>query len=122
MRKFHIILLILFGFLMTPGSVLACGKHSGKQSCKKEMSKTHDENCCSKQKDSQGKHTGCGGKCDHKQCGCSSSTCTAGLTINATIELPQKGTPIIAGRQRFFHSKSDLSPGFYSLWLIPKIS
>jgi hypothetical protein len=122
MKKFHVILLLLFGFLMTPSAVLACGKHSGKQSCKKEMSKTQDDNCCSNHKDSDGKHNGCDGKCGHKQCGCSSSTCTAGLAFTSAIDLPKKVTEIITGKQRFYHSITDLSPGFYSLWLIPKIS
>ena len=121
MKKFHIIILILFGFLMTPTAVFACGKHTGKQSCKKKLSNKQEDNCCSGYKHSAGKHDGCGGKCSHKQCGCASVT-ASGLSFISPIEFNENAIKSIVGKQRFYLSDTTVSSGFYSLWLIPKIS
>jgi hypothetical protein len=122
MKKFYFILLIMCGFLMTPSTGLACGKHSGKHSCKKEMSQHQDDACCSSHKGSDGKHNGCDGKCGHKQCGCTSSICTAGTLLSSMFDIPKESTKSIIGKDIFYYSKLDLSSGFFSLWLIPKIS
>ena len=39
MRKYHIILLLFLGLLLTPGSVMACDMENSKPTCEKEMIK-----------------------------------------------------------------------------------
>lgn len=118
MKKFHIILIVMLGFLLTPSISFACG--SGKHSCKKEISKNSKNDCCSDHKDSK-KPEGCGGKCGHKSCGCGSA-CVASAALLQTIEFSGFVNPTYSFKSNFYYPKNLISSGFYSLWLIPKIS
>lgn len=121
MKKFHILLIVIFGILLMPSNTFACGNSCGnkteKHSCKKETSSKKDkDSCCSNDKNTKTKdHKGCGGKC-----GC--TIVTNGFT--ATIELNFKNTnfDFYAEKQKFSNTETFISSGFYSLWLIPKIS
>lgn len=117
MKKFHIILIVTIGFLLMPTVTFACGKHS----CKKEISKSIKDDCCSKDNKSGKSHDGCGGKCGHKQCGCT-SVCPAGFSSVIPSDYRFQASSIIEAKQNFFHYKSAISSGYFSLWLIPKIS
>ena len=135
MTKFHIMLILLFGFLLIPGNSFAFGFNSGKHYCKKEVSsKTEEGDCCKKElnskskkneccnnKHSNNKNNGCGGQCGH-------SNCTSSLSLNFSIiafnEINFKNNNFNFSdeKQNYFYSEIFLSSGFYSLWLIPKIS
>jgi hypothetical protein len=102
MNKYHIFVIVLFGFLLMPSKTFACGNSSGKNSCKKEVSsKTDKGNCCKGDDNSKDKKpSGCGGKCGHSNC----------TTSTFSTEKP-----------RFYHSETFISSGFTSVWLPPKI-
>jgi len=118
MKKIHIIFIVMLGFLLVPSISYACG--SGKHSCKKEIEKTSKKDCCSNRKDSK-KSEGCGGKCGHKSCGCGSA-CSASAALLQTIEFNGFVHSTYSFKANFHYLKDLISPGFYSLWLIPKIS
>ncbi len=117
MNRFYILVLVLFGFLLMPNSTFACGNKSEKH-CKKETtSKTEKKSCCDKSDSKKG----CGGKCGHSKCGCPSSVITA-FNFSGEIHFKTNNFDFISEKQKFSNSETFISSGFYSLWLIPKIS
>lgn len=105
-----------------PVNAMACGKSSEKKSCKKEMSvaKSCKESCCGSN-DSNDK--GCKGKCGHSECGCS-STCPVS-SVNFLVEINFKNDMFSYSsirKVKFSYATPSISDGFYSIWLIPKIS
>jgi hypothetical protein len=122
MKKFHILLIVVLGFFLMPTVTFACGNNSEKHSCKKETSSKMDkDDCCKDDSHSKNKnHEGCGGKCSHSKCGCASS-CNSSISING-LNLNNKIFNFSYEKQNFYNSEAFISSGFYSLWLIPKIS
>jgi hypothetical protein len=121
MNKFHILALVLFGFLLMPSSVFACEKNSVKQSSKKEISsKVCNEDCCKNDSHSKSKNNGCGGKCNHSKCGCASS-CNTSISITEWNSITNCFN-FSSAKQNFYNYETNISSGFNSLWLIPKIS
>lgn len=122
MNKLHILAIIVFGFLLMPNNTFACGNGSNKHSCKKEVSSTTDkDDCCKGDSHSKGKKSdGCAGKCGHSKCGCPTSS--NGFTIVYEINFRSKTFDFSSEKQNNSHSETFISSGFYSLWLIPKIS
>ncbi|MCF6132762.1 hypothetical protein [Flavobacterium wongokense] len=124
MKKIYIITFITLCFFLMPSATFACG--SGKDSCKKEMSskKAEKKNCCGNDKDSKNKdHKGCKGNCGHSQCNCSSICSVTPLTLFTEFVF-ENNTPndAVIKRTRFSYTAPSISEGYYSIWLIPKIS
>lgn len=113
------ILLIIFTLCLSQNSALACG---GKKSCKKEISKTQKKDCCGDscknlRKDN---HKGCNGKCGH-------SSCVSPIVYNAlhtTQPFLIHMSPIVflTPKGSYYYTQSQLSTGYNTIWLIPKIS
>ena len=121
-KKIHILVIILFGFLLIPSMSYACGNKIEKHSCKKETSsKQYKEDCCDSDNHSKSKnHNGCGGKCGHAKCGC--TTVTNGFTATIDLNFKNNNFYFSTEKQKFSNTETFISSGFYSLWLIPKIS
>lgn len=126
MKKLHLLLIVVFGFLLIPGNAFACGSSCGnkieKHPCKKEStSKRQKNDCCDSNNHSKSKnHSGCGGKCGHAKCGC--TIVTNGFTTTITVNFNNNNFDFSTEKQQFSNTKTFISSGFYSLWLIPKIS
>jgi hypothetical protein len=123
MNKFFTLLIVLFGFLLMPNAAFACDNNSTKHSSKKEIStKMCDDDCCKKDSHSKGKNNNCcGGKCNHSKCVCASSSSNTSISITEwNIETNRFN--FSSEKQRFYNFETSISSGFYSLWLIPKIS
>ena len=121
MNKFHILVIVLFGFLLIPNGVFACENNSSKHSSRKEISsKTCNEDCCKNDSHSKSKnHEGCGGKCNHSKCGCASS-CNSSVSITEW-DINTNRFNFSLAKQNFHNYETTISSGFNSLWLIPKI-
>lgn len=123
MNKLHILIILLFGFLLMPSGSFACEKNSSKHSSKKEISSkmSCNDDCCKKDSHSKSKNSnGCGGKCNHSKCGCASS-CNSSVSITEwNIETNRFN--FFSTKQNFCDYETAISSGFNSLWLIPKIS
>jgi hypothetical protein len=121
MKKFHIIILtITIGFFLMPSLSMACNMKSQKSCCNKEMSsKDNAKDCCKKQQDSKDKHDGsCNGKCGHNNC------TTSSVQFNLSffeIKFKNNNFYFSEKEQNYIHSQVNLSSGFSSIWLIPKI-
>lgn len=130
MKKFHILLIVLFGFLLVPSNTFACGKSCGskteKRCCKKETSsnKTEKKSCCSKDDNSKSNDDkGCGGKCGHSKCGCSSICPSTPVNLFTDITFQSNIFNFSSiEKVKFLYTTPSISDGFYSIWLIPKIS
>jgi len=125
MIKFHkIFLVVALGFLLVPSITFACGTNPEKSCCDKEMSssKTGKMDCCKKDNHSKSKdnNDSCGGKSKHSTCSCS--------IFHISVVLPVKTEAKIQcfnffdKKDKFNEKETYLSSGFYSIWLIPKIS
>lgn len=117
MNKLSIILLLFFGLVMAPASAFACGKGAA-HSCKKEKKFDGSKSCCSNKA-----HGGqpCKGKCGHKSCGCSTVTgASASLSAIDDLKIPVEKLLLQSGV--FEYAAPSLSAGFFTIWLIPKIS
>jgi hypothetical protein len=119
-KRLHILIIILtLGFFFLPTSTYACGTKSEKSCCKKEISsKTEKKDCCNN-KQSKSKDNSCGGKCGHSNC----TTSTVNFSVISFFEIDFKNNNFDFSneKQKFYHSKTFVSSGFYSIWLIPKI-
>lgn len=122
MNKTHIVVIVLFGFLLMPCKTFACGSVSEKDSCKKEVSsKKENSHCCEGDNNSENKgKKGCAGKCGHSKCGCPASS--NGFTLIHDIHFKSNSFDFSTEKQKDFYSETVISSGFFSLWLIPKIS
>ena len=124
-KKFHLILLMVtIGFFLIPTLTYSCEMKSKKACCNKEMAASNKEkmDCCNKSNNSKGNdkdHNGCNGKCGHSNC--TTSTVQFSLALfeikfkNNNFEFSQK-------EQNYFNTDTNISAGFFSIWLIPKIS
>lgn len=122
MKKYHFIVIILLGMFLMPTITYACGGCSEKQTSKKELSsKKEKDNCCDSDSHSKSKnHDGCGGKCGHTKCVCPSGV--VGFTISPELTFKNNIFDFSFEKQKFFNTETQVSSGFYFLWLIPKIS
>ena len=120
-KRLHIIIIILtLGFFILPTLSYACGTKTEKSCCKKETtSKTEKKDCCNG-KQSKDKDNSCGGKCGHSNC---TSSSTVNFSIISTYEINFKNNSFdfYSEKSKFYSSKTCISAGFTSIWLIPKI-
>lgn len=122
MKKFHLLAILIFGFYLMPSVSFACGcHHSGKNSCNKETTtNTYKMDCCKNDKHSKNKNQdGCNGKCGHSNCVTTSSQFNL---VTFEIKFKNNNFYLLEKKHNFFISKTNLSSGFSSIWLIPKIS
>ena len=121
MKIRHFILLMFFTLCLSQNSVFAC---SGKNSCKKEMSKTQEkENDCggdSCGNHEKGNHNGCNGKCGHSSC--VNPIVYTALNITSPFSIHPNRIVFSTEKASFYYTQSQLSMGYYTIWLIPKIS
>ena len=109
----------MFGFILSPTSSYACGTKSEKTGCKKEtVGNTEKKDCCNG-KHSKDKGNSCGGKCDHSNC--TTSTVSFSLVSFNDFKFNNNNFDFSSEKQNFYISKTNISAGFYSIWLIPKI-
>lgn len=123
MNKFHILAIVLFGFLLMPSSSFACENNAPKHSATKEISSKMDkEDCCKNDNHSKtNDHEGCGKNCNHSKCGCATSCNSCTVAINE-LKFKSNIFNFSSEKQKFHNYETNISSGFNSLWLIPKIS
>jgi hypothetical protein len=120
MKKFRILIILLFGIFLMPSVSYACG--GGNDSCKKEMKKCSPEkkSCCG---DKRKPGKGCDGKCGHSKCGCSFSPSNTPINLSVGLEIQNSNFQSdLIQKNKIPYSSPSISDGFYSIWLIPKIS
>ncbi|WP_310555061.1 hypothetical protein [Flavobacterium sp.] len=125
MKKYHFILIVVLGLFPMPDSAIACGKGSEKSCCKKEISSTKKEkkSCCGSDSSKKKDHKGCKGKCGHSECGCSSTCPASSVSFLSEINLKNNMFNYSSiEKVKFSYTTPSISDGFYSIWLIPKIS
>ena len=120
MKKWlHIIIIIfILGFFL-PTSSYACGTKTEKSCCKKEISSKIEKKDYCNGKHSKDKDNSCGGKCGHSNCTTSSVSFSL-ISINE-IQFKNNNFDFSIEKPKFYHSKTFISSGFTSVWLLPKI-
>ena len=119
-KKFHIFfILMLLGALVSPSISYACGNHLEKACCKNEMDATSETKKCCKDNSSEKETKGCEGKCGHSTC--TSISVTSIVAVYNDFHFNVNYFDFSIEKQLFYDSKTFISAGFSSLWLIPKI-
>jgi hypothetical protein len=111
--------MLTLGFFLLPMFSHACGLKVEKACCTKEVSSKSNSKKCCKESSSKNENRGCDGKCGHANC-----TSTSVISIFAVandIQFNINSFDFSAEKQQFYNSKTFISAGFSSLWLIPKI-
>ena len=136
MKRFQLLLLILFGFLFFPSNTFACGNHSdntpysneissvnnGEDCCSKnhslrnESSKKSEKKSCCNKKNEKKDNNSCGGKCKNARCNCPP------LIFSYEFDFTYNSFCFSYKKQKSNLLETPISAGFYSIWLIPKIS
>ena len=116
-------IILIFGFFWSPTSSYACETKTQKWCCQKEItSKSEKKDCCNttkNSKNSKNKDTSCGGKCGHSNC---TSTSSTNCSLISSFEINFNNNSFdYSKKSKFYNSKTNISSGFYSIWLIPKI-
>jgi hypothetical protein len=125
MKKYHIILVVLLGIFFMPNTAIACGSSNSKHTCEKEVSSTNTEkkSCCDNDNSKDKDHKGCKGNCGHSKCGCSSTCPTSSVSFSSEILFKNYMFSYSSiEKVKFSYTIPSISDGFYSIWLIPKIS
>lgn len=118
MKNHLIVLFLTFGFLFISNTSFACEMKSEKACCKKESSsKKYNKDCCNKQ--SKEKQKSCGGKCGHSNCTITSPNFSS--ILNNEVKFTINNFTFSTEKQKFYHTATTTSNGFFSIWLIPKI-
>lgn len=120
--RFHLlILLITIVFFFTSNGSYACGMKSTEMSCCKteSTSKKEIKDCC-KSKNEKENNKPCGGKCGHSNCTTSSPSFT--FIVTNEVKFSLNSIVLSTEKQKFYLNETTTSNGFFSLWLIPKIS
>lgn len=122
MKKIQIILIITLGILLMPSDGFACGRNkikTEKNCCKKEnASKTEKKSCCAKSDNCKKE---CRGKCGHFAC-TAVSILQFSIINTCNIDFKNSNFSHSTTKLKFHQWKTSLSSGFYSIWIIPKIS
>ncbi|MDI9310841.1 MAG: hypothetical protein QM535_11550 [Limnohabitans sp.] len=125
MKKIYITLLIVLGFLFKSNTVLACGSAKQDQCCKKEITTSAKEkkSCCKSSNDTSKEEKGCKEENKHSKCCCSPTSQIFSIHFVAQTSLLDVIPNFSSVRKvTFSYISPSLSEGFYSIWLIPKIS
>jgi hypothetical protein len=126
MKIFHLFYIVVLGIFLLPATSYGCGtsynKNSSKteKSCCKETSKTtKTKSCCGDSKDNENDKP-CSGKCGHSNC--TSAPAIGSMTLFTDSQLFQNLFAFSSKETNFNYTLYNLSSGYVSLWLIPKIS
>ena len=104
--------------MLIPVLSYSCAMKVEKSCCNSEKSSSTDEkmDCC-KSKNKQ--NEGCNGKCGHSNCVTISNQFSL---VFFDIQFKNNNFAFSEKKQCYFNFNTNISSGFYSLWLIPKIS
>lgn len=116
-RNFFILLMLLFGLFLVPNETIACAMKIENMGCKK-VSSSESKSCCKTHDNSSSKqNSGCTGKCNH-----SNTSSIYHFGIIQPIPMDIKVNLVWIEEQKFYYSKTTVSSGYCSIWVIPKIA
>ena len=119
MKKIHIILLVLIGFLIMPISTVACGTISKKSCCQSEIKNSGCKMKCCQKKSKNKSNKGCEGKCGKSTCQVQTVSFIA--TLPNFSEIKNNYYFFSTSRQCFFNQETNISDGYYFIWSPPNI-
>lgn len=110
-------LFITLSFFLNPGHNYACNSGHQKEIAAKEEN-SFSKKCCEKKTSKNEKHN-CDGKCRHS--GCTTSAFQFVILTSNDFDLKKDIFNFSLNNKISHYSKSDISSGFTSIWLKPKI-
>lgn len=120
-RKAHIfVIIVMLGFFLIPSTAFACGTETKKSCCKEEIAAKAEKNDCCKNKQSKNQDEDCGGKCGNSNC--TTSITQFNLVGFTELEFNTNFFDFENKNQKFYYNETNISSGFYFVWLPPKIN
>jgi hypothetical protein len=133
MKLFHLFCIVVLGIFLLPSISYACGNVASaktvkteniskepQNSCCKITTKTKKAKSCCDEQQSDSKNKPCEGKCGHSKCSTTSSS--SSMTFSSIYQFESKLIDLYSKETNFTFINYNLSSGYVSLWLIPKIS
>lgn len=109
-NKLYIILILIFGFILTPKLSYACSL---------KVEQTTEKDCCKKENKISLEHEKCDGSCDNNSCNCTP------FQFNFYSIIPQEIKSIIFNINNIDRKKNYqehfICSGYHSIWQPPKI-
>ena len=120
-RQWYTIIIILaLGFFLSPTVSYACGTKTEKSCCAKGINSKDERKKCCCDKHSKDKKNNCEGKCGRNNC--TTSSLNFSVLTFVEIEIKNNNFDFSTEKQNFYYTKTNLSSGFYFIWLPPVIS
>lgn len=124
-KAFILFFFLTIGFFLIPVSGFACGNNTGKSSHKKEITVTKKEkgcctkDCCTKNETPEKEKHDCDGKCNHTNC----TTSSLQFSIPALNDFDFQNMLFNFSMEKSvsYYNEANISDGFASIWLPPKI-
>ncbi|MBL0739021.1 hypothetical protein JI750_19155 [Flavobacterium sp. GN10] len=110
-------LFIILSFFLNPSYTYACHTGHSKEITAKEENSC-SKKCCEKKTSKQEKHN-CDGKCSHS--GCTTSTMQFVILNSNDFDLQNDAFNFSLKNTISSYNESNISSGFVSIWLKPKI-
>ncbi|WP_166921841.1 hypothetical protein [Flavobacterium poyangense] len=125
-KKVYILFFILtVGFFLMPSSGYACESKTEKSDSKKEITSTEKENsqctedCCKKEDHSKKDKHDCDGKCSHSNC--TTSSLSFSIPSSNDFDFQNNVFNFSTEKTISYYNEANISDGFTSIWLPPKI-
>lgn len=117
-RSVYILLFACLGFLLLPSLTYACKmKAASTQQVHSNTSVSKEDACKDMCTHQQSKKNHCGNDCNNALCKCPTNSNTSFFYSNS-FSFDRVKVEVI---QSFLPFETNISKGFYSIWLIPKI-
>lgn len=118
--SFVIILIMLFGFFFQPTQVLACGNNVNQKTMHLKVNKTEQKHhCTTKTEKTHSNDHDCNGECGNVLC---PHATHFSILIAVNRENINNQLSFSVEKQKFYDINTNISSGFLSIWLLPKIS
>ncbi|MFH6944464.1 hypothetical protein [Flavobacterium sp. FlaQc-50] len=118
-------LFLTIGFFLIPSHGFACGNKTEKNTPKKEISSDKKEkdnctkDCCKNTNPAEKEQHDCDGKCSHTNC--TTSSLQFSIPASNDFELQTSSFNFSTKKTISYYNEANISDGFTSIWLPPKI-
>ena len=124
MKRFQLLLLLIFSIFLLPEIAVACGS-TAENTAGKEIShsmKEQSKSCCNHESNSENHDNGCSSKCEQSCCGCAVTSPGSAFNLVSDATFKTADTHFFTSKEtNFSYISKAVSNGFLSIWLIPKI-
>ena len=124
MKRFQLLLLLIFSIFLLPENTVACGSTADNTAGKEisHLMKEQFKSCCNHENNSENHDNGCSSKCEQTCCSCAVTSSSSAFNLVSEAVFKANYTHFFTSKEtNFSYISKAVSNGFLSIWLIPKI-